>query len=211
MNGQGVWVRLAKRPSRRVGIYQKGIDARRAVVAAAYRLFAQRGIHAVAIEDIVARSKVAKVTLYRHFRSKEDLVLAVLEMHERAWCTDWLQAEVLRRSDSPRDRLLAIFTLFHEWFLSREFAGCPFTRVVLETEPGSALHRRAQHGLDRLHEFLVDLAAAANVERPRELAAVWHILMKGCIVSAHGGNTNAALEAHEGAKQLLANWPRLNT
>src|SRR5579884_3042516 len=113
----------------------------------AYRLFARKGIHAVGIEQIVAKSRTAKVTLYRHFHSKEDLVLAVLEMHEQQWSIGWLQTEVLKRASDPRERLLGVFTLLDEWFTSREFLGCPFIRVVLETEPGSILNRRAQDGL----------------------------------------------------------------
>jgi AcrR family transcriptional regulator len=173
----------------------------------AYRLFARHGIQAVGIAEIIARSGTAKVTLYRHFRSKEDLVVAVLDLHEELWSVGWLQGQVLRRTDEPRERLLIIFRLLDEWFKGPDFLGCLLTRALLETPPEGRARKRAEEAVSRIENFLVELAEAADLDQPQVFAALWHILMKGSILSAHAKNADAALQALEGAKRILDSWP----
>src|SRR5262244_1525812 len=86
--------------------------ARQRILDAAYDLFSQHGIRAVGIDSIIERSGVARMTLYRHFQSKDELVLAFLEDRERRWTRDWLQSQVRERASVPGDRLLAIFDVF---------------------------------------------------------------------------------------------------
>src|SRR5436305_6793881 len=83
------------------------VAARERILAAAYELFSRRGIQAVGIDAVIERSGVARQTLYRHFASKQDLVLAFLERREDVWTRTWLQAEVERRTPDPGRRLLA--------------------------------------------------------------------------------------------------------
>ena len=85
---------------------------------------------------------MARATLYRHFVSKDALVLAFLELREERWTRDWLQHEVELRAADPADRLLAIFDVFDEWFQRSDFEGCSFVNVLLEIgEPAHELHR----------------------------------------------------------------------
>jgi AcrR family transcriptional regulator len=89
-------------------------DARERLLAAAYELFSQQGVRATGVDAIIDRSGVARQTIYRHFASKQDLVLAFLERREALWTKDWLQSEVKRRASSSGQRLLAVFDLFDE-------------------------------------------------------------------------------------------------
>ena len=68
---------------------------------AAYELFSRQGIQAVGIDAIIERSGVARQTMYRHFASKQDLVVAFLERRDELWTRGWLQAEVQRRASDP--------------------------------------------------------------------------------------------------------------
>src|ERR1700704_6382715 len=86
-----------------------GEGARARILEAAYELFSRHGIHAVGIDRIIAEAPVAKATLYHHFASKEDLVCAFLEMRERRWTVEWLQAEIESRAHSGRSRALVTF------------------------------------------------------------------------------------------------------
>src|SRR5262249_52379260 len=79
-------------------------------------LAARRGVRGVGIDAIIERSGVARMTLYRHFRSKDELVLAFLERRDERWTREWLQAGIEQRASAPADRLLAIFDVFDEWF-----------------------------------------------------------------------------------------------
>ncbi len=186
--------------------------ARERILAAAYDLFAHRGIQAVGIDAIVVQSGVARQTLYRHFSSKEDLVLAFLERREVLWTKDWLQGEVARRSSDPEQRLLAIFDVFGEWFRTPGFEGCSFINVMIElTDPAGALHRAGVSYLAGIRLFLEDLAGRAGIAHAGSFARKWHILMKGSIIAAAEGDQDAACRAREMAALVLSAEPRLQS
>jgi AcrR family transcriptional regulator len=179
-------------------------DARERILDAAYDLFSRYGIRAVGIDRIIERSGVARMTLYRHFESKDALVLAFLERREERWTKEWLQAEVERRAQDPADRLLAIFDVFSEWFQRPDFEGCSFINVLLEIgDPDHGLHRASSGYLARIRGFVEDLAAEAGIADPDSFARQWHILMKGSIVAAGEGDRGAARRARDIAALLL--------
>jgi AcrR family transcriptional regulator len=179
--------------------------AREKVLASAYELFSRHGVRAIGVNAIVKRSGVAKMTLYRHFPSKDDLVLAFLEQRERRWTREWLQADVERRATLPRERLLAIFDVFDEWFHRPDFEGCSFINVLLEN-PGLSARQATLMHLANIRTFVSDLAAAAGIPDPPSFARSWHILMKGSIVSAGEGDVDAARRARELGQLLLERW-----
>lgn len=175
------------------------------ILAAAYDLFSRHGIRAVGIDAIVEHSGVARMTLYRHFTSKEQLVLEFLRRRESLWTIAWLQAEVEQRATTPRERLLAIFDVFGEWFRLEGFEGCTFINVLLETTDGdNALRRASIHYLERIRELLARLASEAGVRDSDGFARKWHILMKGSIVAATEGDRDAGARAREIGTLLLA-------
>jgi AcrR family transcriptional regulator len=179
-------------------------DARERILDAAYDLFSRNGIRAVGIDAIIDRAGVARMTLYRHFGSKEALVLAFLERREERWTRDWLQADVERRATDPGERLLAIFDVFDGWFARADFEGCTFINVLLEiAEPRDEMHRASAAYLARIRAFVRGLAAEAGVADPDGLAHKWHILMRGSIVAAGEGDRQAARRAREVAALVL--------
>jgi AcrR family transcriptional regulator len=179
-------------------------DARERLLTAAYELFARQGVQAVGVDAIIERSGVARQTMYRHFGSKQDLVLAFLARREEVWTYGWLAAEVRRRSGDPRERLLTIFEVFDEWFRAPGFEGCSFINVMLEHPDGQhPLHRAAAEYLAHIREFLGGLATDAGIDDPEAFARQWHILMKGSIVSAGEGDREAALRARRLGSLLL--------
>jgi AcrR family transcriptional regulator len=178
---------------------------RERLVAAAYELFARNGVQAVGIDAIIERSGVARQTLYRHFGSKQELVLAFLERREELWTYGWLAAEVRRRERDPRRRLLAIFDVFDEWFRRPDFEGCSFINVMLEHPAADhPLHVAAAGYLARIRGFLEELATDAGIADPASLAREWHILMKGSIVAAGEGDVDAGRRAQRIGRVLLA-------
>jgi AcrR family transcriptional regulator len=181
-----------------------GPDARERILDAAYELFSRHGIRAVGIDAIIRRSGVARMTLYRHFPSKDALVLAFLERREERWTKDWLEREVAKRADDPAARLLAIFDVFDEWFQRRDFEGCSFINVLLEVaEPKHNLHRASADYLARIRAFVEGLAAEVGIADPQGFAHKWHILMKGSIVAAGEGDRPAARRAQQVAALVL--------
>jgi AcrR family transcriptional regulator len=181
------------------------LDARERLLAASYDLFSRRGVNAVGIDMIIQRSGVARQTLYRHFDSKQDLVLAFLERREQLWTRDWLQATIERGDAEPAQRLLAIFDTFDVWFHEPGFEGCSFINVMLEhPDPDHPVHRACAAHLAAIRRIVSELARRADIDDPAGFARDWHLLMKGSIVAAAEGDLDAAKRARRLGERLLA-------
>jgi AcrR family transcriptional regulator len=180
-------------------------SGRERVVRAAYNLFSRQGTRAVGVDAVIGEAGVAKMTLYRNFASKDDLILAFLQRRENVWTNGWVQAESWSRGTTSADRLLAIFEIFGEWFKRPDFEGCPFVTTMLEvTNPESPVRQASIQHLANIRSYLCELAAGAGVQDPDHFARQWHLLMKGSIVSAAEGDTQAAARARELGVLLLA-------
>jgi len=181
------------------------VPARDRILASAYELFAHHGIRAVGIDEVISRAEVAKATLYRHFASKDDLVLAFLQQREQLWTKEWVEAEARRRGETAEEQLLAIFDLFDEWFRREDFEGCSFINVLLEmNDRTTAAGRASAEHLANIRAFIRRLATEARLREPDAFARSWHILMKGSIVAAGEGDVEAARRAQAMGRLLIA-------
>ena len=178
-------------------------DPRERVLDTAYAMFAARGVRDVGVDEVIAGAGVAKATLYRHFPSKDDLVVAFLEEREQRWTMDWIQVETRRRSPEPDQQLLAIFDLFDEWFHREDFEGCAFINVMLEMGPQHPAGSASVRHLENIRALVVRLAEEADLRDPSAFASSWHILMKGSIVQAVEGDLDAAMRAKLMAQRLI--------
>src|SRR3984893_17543153 len=111
---------------------ETGVSTRERILDASYELFSRRGIRAVGVNEVIERAGVATATLYRHFASKDELVLAFLQLREQRWTTDFIEAGAISRGADAEQRLLAIFDVFDEWFHRDDFEACSFINVLLE-------------------------------------------------------------------------------
>ena len=178
--------------------------AKERLVATAYDLFTRRGVRGVGVDEVIATSKVAKATFYKYFRSKDELVLAVLARRDQIWTHGFVEEGVKARSDSPEGQLLAIFDVYGEWFnRPDEFEACSFVNVMLEMGPHHPLGQAAISYLGDLRSVVRRLASEAGLREPEEFARSWHILMKGSVVSAAEGDLKAAMRAKAMARTLI--------
>lgn len=177
--------------------------ARERILRTAYDLFASRGIRAVGVDEVIARSGVAKATLYRHFRTKNDLVLAFLERRQQVWTHELIEAGSYARGNDPEQRLLAMFDVLDEWFRSTDFDRCTFLNVLLEMGPEHPVGRAAIECLQALRGIVSGRARDAGLREPEEFARSWHILMKGSIVAAYEGDQDAARRSRMMAVDLV--------
>jgi AcrR family transcriptional regulator len=179
-------------------------SGRERVSRAAYELFSRDGVRAVGVDAVIARAGTAKMTLYRNFPSKDDLIIDFLQRREQLWTREWLQAESQRRGDTPRDKLLAIFDVFSEWFERPDFEGCAFLTTMIEfNDSDHPVHQAAVSHLANIRSYIEELAKAAGISDPSSFARKWHILMKGSIMAAHEGDADAASRAREMGELLL--------
>ena len=173
------------------------------ILETTYELFAHRGVRDVGINEVVERAGVTKATLYRHFASKDELVVAFLELREQRWTLGWVEAEARRRAQAPEEQLLAIFDLFDEWFHHNDFEACSFINVLLEMGPAHRAGRASVAHLENIRTVVRRLAENAGLRDPASFARSWHILMKGSIVSAVEGDSDAARRAKAMARRLI--------
>lgn len=180
------------------------------LITTAFTLFYQKGVHAVGINEILAESGVAKKTLYHHFSSKNDLVLAVLEYRDTCF-RNWLQSR-LKAAPVGIAKIDALFDALDDWFNDRvevllPFHGCFFINVSGEySELEHPLHqqcaRHKQLVVDLIREqvesFVADCEAVARITNALSL------LKEGAITVAYvQGDRTAAVKAKETARMLV--------
>lgn len=177
--------------------------ARERILATSYRLFARRGVLGVGVDEVIERSHVAKATFYKHFPSKNDLVLAYLDRREQEWTIGLVEAGSEQRGDTAEEHLLAIFDVFDEWFRGDDFDGIAFITVLLEMGRSHPLGQASIQHLANLRAIVSRRAAEAGLRDPDEFARSWQILMKGSIIAALEGDIDAGLRARSMAATLI--------
>jgi AcrR family transcriptional regulator len=179
-------------------------SARERIDHAAYQLFSRHSIRTVGVDAVAAHAGVAKMTLYKHYPSKDELALAFLRRREELWTRSWLQAEVERRGATPGARLLAIFDLLETWCRRPDYEGCAFTKALLEhADPRHPVRVAVRSHIATIRSFLVELAKAAGARDPARFAQQWQVLMIGCLIAAYAGEADAVRNARELGRLLL--------
>lgn len=176
--------------------------ARDRVLQAASELFYRNGITATGIDTIIERAGVAKMTLYNHFSSKNELVAAYLRERDEQW---WRRlARVLAQADDPQERLLSPFAAYRACTLDEDFRGCAFVNGAAEVpvvdHPAAEVIRAHKLALrDRLRQ----LAAEAEAAAPAQLAEQLFLLLEGAMVTAGIIGSAAPFDHAEAAARTL--------
>ncbi len=179
-------------------------SARERILTAAYQLFSRRGIRAVGTDEVIERAGVARATLYRHFATKDDLVLTVLQRREEVWTHGLIEDQSRARGDTPEEQLLAIFDVMHDWFQLRDgYEGCSFINVLLELGADHPAGRACIAHIGHVRDIVRHRALAAGLTDIEDFASSWHILMKGAIILAAVGDLDSALRARKMATALI--------
>jgi AcrR family transcriptional regulator len=163
----------------------KHSNARQRIVETAERLFYAEGVRAVGIDRIIAEAEVAKMSLYNHFPSKDDLILAVLKYREEKFGGQF-EKWMGRHVQKGRDRLEAFFAALKDWFESPGFRGCMFINARAELADAkhegsklSAAHKERFHEMSK--KIITETAGAKAAEAT---AAAIALLAEGAIVTA---------------------------
>jgi AcrR family transcriptional regulator len=159
-------------------------EPRQRILETADRLFYRDGIRAVGIDRIIAEANVAKMSLYKHFPSKDDLILAVLK-HREEGVLEFFRSAMERHSKKAKNPLRAFFAALKEWFQSPDFRGCAFQNAAIEladpAHPGTEFVRG--HKL-RFSVFLRGLVEEAVGKAAAKVAPAVALLVEGAIVTA---------------------------
>lgn len=185
------------------------LSAKDRLVESASRLFYQNGFHATGIEKILADASVSKMTLYRHFRSKNELILAVMKNFDERF-RDWLTKHVDAAGDDPLARLEAVFSALKELvkkgaYQKVGFHGCLFVKAASEfNNHGDPVHKVAADHKRWFMKYIKRLVKAAPVSNSDELATALFLEFEGAYVTAQvTGDTGIAGRAQKVAKALI--------
>lgn len=181
------------------------VKPRERILDSASKLFVRDGFHATGIDTIVAEADVAKMTLYKHFESKEALIIEVLRRGDEKWRARF-EATVKKLAKTPEKRLLALFDALGDWFEDDDFYGCTFINASAEysvRRDNNKVLQAAEDHSNRVGEYIYGLAVAANAKDPKQLASHLGLLIEGAIVKAvTSGQPEVAQKAKEAAKIL---------
>jgi AcrR family transcriptional regulator len=180
------------------------------LIETAWRLFYRDGYHATGIDRILAKAGVAKMTLYKHFRSKEELILAVLEKRSsefRQSLSRYLEA----KKRSPEAQLLAVFDWLIDWVNSKEFRGCFFQKAMAEFQDlRDPIHQAALAHKTAFYGEVQRLVAEAGLTSSKKLTDQLALLVEGAIVNAHAsGSSKPAMHARDAAQLLIKAGKRI--
>lgn len=187
-----------------MGRKQEISEARQRILETADRLFYQEGVRAVGIDRIIAEAGVAKMSLYKHFPSKDDLILAVLK-HREEGVLKFFRSAMERHGRKAKNPLRAFFAALKDFFESPGFRGCPFQNAAVEladpTHPGTEFVRGHKQ---RFSEFLRGLTEETVGKAGSKATSAVSILVEGAIVTAViQGNPGAADVARDAALKLV--------
>lgn len=182
------------RPTKRDELVRKATD-----------IFYRNGFQASGMDMLVAETGISKTSIYKHFRTKEDLILATLELRD-AHIREWLFRRMRELGATPREQLIAMFDALGEWFNEPNFRGCMFAKATSEyQDAGHPINRQAARHVECLTRTIRDLAEQAGFRDPATLARHLTLLKEGAVVLAVLGHTSSpARDAKVMAIRLLS-------
>ena len=178
-------------------------NLREHILQTASELFYSQGIKATGIDAIVKASGVAKMSLYKYFPSKDDLVLAHLQKSKetmRAYILNGLET----RGGTPKQKLLAVFAVFEDLLANPGFRGCPFINASAEfAEESSPIQQTAAEFSESFRCLLADLARQADITAADELSKQLSMLIAGAMVREQMQKQSGAMRTAAAAAEIL--------
>lgn len=173
------------------------------ILQAASELFYSRGIKATGVDAIVKAADTTKMSLYKYFPSKDELVVAFLRKRDDDF-TRWFIEQIDLRATHPRDKLLAIFDLIGEWMDTPEFRGCAFINASAEFPvENNPVHRVSSEFYDRFRAYIAGLADQCGAKEHENLAMQLGLLVEGAIVSEQMKRRSGAAGMARRAAEVL--------
>jgi AcrR family transcriptional regulator len=152
------------------------------ILGTASRLFYDQGYHTTGINQIIDEADIARASLYHHFPSKTDLLLAYLDKTHESWFEE-LDA-FLRPFSEPRQRLLALFDFRVGRQIRLKYKGCHFNRIVAEAGDDKEVFQRGRAHKQRFRQYIFALVQQTDHRRimdDESLADTLFLLLEGGI------------------------------
>lgn len=174
------------------------------ILQAASELFYRDGIRAVGVDAIAGESGATKMTLYKHFGSKDRLVAAYLHARDDRW-RDWVLRYVGARAGGPVERVLAVFDALGDWLESQDgIRGCAFVNASVEVaDPNHPAQVVIEDQKRWMHGYLKQLADEAGAGEPDKLADQLLMLVEGATITAVMRTAKESVERAKEAAEIL--------
>jgi AcrR family transcriptional regulator len=182
---------------------KKEVAPKDKVFQTASRLFYQNGYRAIGVDTIAAESGIGKMTLYRHYPSKDDLIVAYLKDSDELFWNNFEQ--ITENASTPREKLLVFFQSLQEYVTTPECYGCPFLNLATEyPETDYPGHQVALEHKHTVRARFRQLAREAGAKKPDALADQLFLLMDGAYMASRMfGPKNPAVHLAEAARILI--------
>jgi AcrR family transcriptional regulator len=179
-------------------------DPRARIVAAAGVLFAEDGLARTGVDALIEAAGVAKATFYRHFPSKDALILAWLQDPRTRWF-DRIRTQVEARATAPSEVIPKVFEAVAEWLEGGDFVGCPYLNTSVEiSDPRHPATDAVRSYLAEIGAYLEERVAAAGHDDPARLGRELHTLLAGSITLGVANRTSSyVMAARDAALELL--------
>jgi AcrR family transcriptional regulator len=177
-------------------------SARDRILDTAFRLFYAHGPRGVGVDTVIAESGVAKATLYKHFPSKEDLVLAYLDRVDEAWFGQ-LRAAARAAGKDPRAQLVGMFDALTTAARREGYHGCAFINAAAEAATGTDVHARTVEHKNVVRAWVTDLARRAGARDPEDLGRALTLLLDGGLAAGVLDGDPAVTDAAKSAAAVL--------
>jgi AcrR family transcriptional regulator len=157
--------------------------ARDRIVTAAADLFFRKGIRATGVDTLIEEANVAKSTFYRHFRSKDELVVAWLRSPQARWI-DVVRAQIDANDTPPVRALLEFWDRLGDWAEKEGHLGCPYLKALAEIEePDHVARLEVDAFVQEVDDYFTSTAEAAGLPHPRELGIRLRLLTMGVLTA----------------------------
>jgi AcrR family transcriptional regulator len=177
------------------------------IVGAAAELFYRKGIRATGVDTLIEQANVAKSTFYRHFRSKDELVVAWLRSSQARWL-DVVTAGLDEDHTPPARALVEFWDRLGDWAEREGYLGCPYLKALAEIEEPSHVARlEVDAFVHEVDDFFTRTAAAGGFQRPREIGLRLRLLTMGALTAIVVERSREPLvRARDMTVHLLASW-----
>ncbi|WP_061125744.1 TetR/AcrR family transcriptional regulator [Caballeronia catudaia] len=194
------------KPHARRSVRTDGATAQEQLLDAAQELFYRDGIRAIGVDAVVERAGVNKMSLYRRFASKDELVVAYLDRMDEGF-RQRFEASVAKHPDEPAKQIVQALEDLVKRASAPDYRGCPFVNIACEFgDPAHPARQSVDRNKSYLMTRLVEISTAAKADNPAELAESLALLVDGIYATSqtYGPGSGPLLAAPRIARALIA-------
>ncbi|MDP3608931.1 MAG: TetR/AcrR family transcriptional regulator [Methylophilus sp.] len=181
---------------------------REKILSTATDLFQTRGINSTGVDTIVAVAGTTKMTLYKYFRTKEELILEVLKKSQADF-QNWLDNKLNTSSEQPADKIQQLFDFIEEWVNSPSFLGMGFIKASAEfPDEQNPIHQLSSEQSKNFRLYIAQLASQANIKDAQGLALQLSLLFEGAVQAEQMKRGSGAIKYAKQAAKILIDGAR---